>query len=62
MKLLAHESVPTVSHNGKGMQLIQGGKHPMLRIEQQSEVKPNGFMDFSGFSNRTISAPDIERY
>ena len=44
------------------MQIVPGGKHPMLRIEQQSEVKPNGFMDFSGFSNRTISAPDIERY
>ena len=61
MKLLAHESVPAVGTAGKATQVVQGGKHPMLRIEQQSEVKPNGFMDLSGFSNRTISAPDIER-
>ena len=33
MKLLAHESVPAVGSTAKGMQIVPGGKHPMLRIE-----------------------------
>ena len=51
-----------VSSNNQKANWPPIGTHPLLRLDQQSELKPNGFMDFSGFSNRTISAQEMDRY